>query len=80
MSTENGYNPAMPSSVSGTADGGIVSSRDFDGYEGLSKREHFAGLAMQAVVTADLNMNMTERDAAEFAVLQADALLKALAE
>jgi len=44
MSTENGYNPAMPSSVSGTADGGIVSSRDFEGYEGISKREYFAGL------------------------------------
>ena len=80
MSTENGYSPAMPSSVSRSDDGNIVSSRDFDGFEGLSKREHFAGLAMQAVVTADLNMNMTERDAAAFAVLQADALLKALAE
>jgi len=52
MSTENGYSPAMPSSVSCRADGGIVSSRDFEGYEGISKREYFAKAAMQGLLAS----------------------------
>jgi hypothetical protein len=52
MSTENGYSPAMPSSVSRSDYGNIVSSRDFDGYEGISKREYFAKAAMQGLLAS----------------------------
>ena len=43
---------------------------------GLTKREHFAAMAMLGMLSHDGNM----RDAATEAVKQADALLKALEE
>ena len=84
MSTENGYSPAMPSSVSRSDDGNIVSSRDFEGYEGLSKREHFAGLAMQGFASGPEYGRHGHRghhgaeDVAGLAVAWADALLAEL--
>ena len=44
-------------------------------YSGLTKREHFAGLAMQGLCS-DPNMNAL--GLVELAVVTADALLKAL--
>lgn len=51
-------------------------------YEGLTKREHFAGLAMQAITTGALSNNQTieYEDVARGALLIADALLKELGE
>jgi hypothetical protein len=43
---------------------------------GLTKREHFAGLAMQGLINDDANMRSTE--VARRAVLTADALLAEL--
>lgn len=45
---------------------------------GLTKREWFAGLAMQALATADTHFAMTEADIAGHSVAQADALLAEL--
>jgi len=64
--------PAMPISVSSSTHGNICSS-DFAYGEGLTKREHFAGLAMQGLLAHyGTVVNGT------FAVEFADALLKAL--
>lgn len=51
-STENGSWPAHPSSVSGTADGGVVSSAYFEGGEGLTKREYFAAQALKGLLAS----------------------------
>jgi len=49
---------------------------------GLSKREYFAGLAMQAIVSSgidnDSQTRFSEESIAEGAVLQADALIAEL--
>ena len=50
-------------------------------YKGLSKREHFAGLAMAAMLTAtdmDGQWKGIDADCAEQAVKEADALLAEL--
>jgi len=56
---------------------------DVDSYHGgmmlgLTKREYFSGLAMQSIVAADTQMNMTEDQISDCAVTQADSLLKRL--
>ena len=71
----NADKPAMPISVSSSTHGNICSS-DFDFGEGLTKREHFAGLAMQALLAKYGNENAD--DCASYAVEYANALLKAL--
>ena len=58
--------PAMP----------IVDNDDFLEY-GLSKREHFAGLAMQGML-CDSGLKLVHAKYAEYAVDMADALLKEL--
>ena len=67
----NADKPAMPISVSST--GGNLCSSDFEYGEGLTKREHFAGLAMQGLL-AHYGTVVNETCAVGFA----DALLKAL--
>jgi len=48
-------------------------------YTGLSKREYFAGLAMQGLLSnPEAGVDEAPNDAAEYAVKQADALLKEL--
>lgn len=47
----NGDMPASPQSVSRSDDGAVISSADFAGCEGLSKREAFAMAAMQGLLT-----------------------------
>jgi len=56
---------------------------DFNGDQtcpswGLSKREHFAGLAMAATIAADINNQLPIAEVVESAVEMADALLKEL--
>ena len=65
----------------------VFNTRDWEGSEGiivaggLSKREYFAGLAMQGFCTNDPNIGvmMCERkNIAELAVMRADALIAEL--
>jgi len=65
--------PAMPL----TTDQIDYSQRGF-GYDGLTKREYFAGLAMQGVMSADVYAEMSKDDCAKTAVANADALLAEL--
>lgn len=44
-------------------------------YPGLSKREYFAGLAMQAIISNPKSENCTHADVATVAFAQADAML-----
>jgi hypothetical protein len=66
MSTRNGSEPANPSDL------------DFPYYIGLTKREYFAGLALQGILAADTAAEWEMSLAAGYAVRMADALLKAL--
>jgi hypothetical protein len=72
----NADTPAMPISVSSSSIGEIICSSDFEYGEGLTKREHFAGLAMQGLLAH--NGNKDAAVCASFAVGFADALLKEL--
>ena len=54
----------------------VASDHDTD-YMGLTKREHFAGLAMQGLL-AHYGSNFTDDPAVWDAIQYADALLKAL--
>lgn len=44
--------------------------------EGISLRDHFAGLAMQGLLSSDINTKWDEDDVALIAYGQADAMLK----
>lgn len=55
--------PAMP----------VENTSDY--YHGLTKREYFAGLAMQGLLGEDVNHGYNVRTVAKWAVEQADALL-----
>jgi len=48
------------------------------GYRGLTKREHFAGLAMQGILAGDDGIDWEVNTVADLAVHEADALLAAL--
>ena len=47
-------------------------------FMGLTKREHFAGLAMQGVLSSDANLEMSPKEIATISVEQADVLLAEL--
>ena len=47
----NAYTPAMPLSVASDGSGDVLNSSDFEDGTGLTKREHFAGLAMQGLLS-----------------------------
>ena len=47
-------------------------------YIGLTKREHFAGLAMQAVISNSRQADKTAESVADFALRHANALLAEL--
>lgn len=49
-------------------------------HAGLTKREHFAGLAMQGLIAADHECVTDKDDIARYAVEVADALLEELAK
>ena len=46
--------------------------------EGLTKREYFAAMAMQGILSSDINTNLSIGTVTEYAVRQADSLIKAL--
>ena len=50
-----------------------LDSEHYGGSDGLTKREHFASLAMQSLII--LEHNFTANEIAEFAVKQADILM-----
>jgi len=71
--------PAMPQSVSHSSyDGQLTASYDFDGGQGLTKREHFAAMAMQGILSSSANPTWEKGDIAHSAIEYADALLEAL--
>ena len=72
---KNANKPATPISVSSSTHGNICSS-DFEYGDGLTKREHFAGLAMQSLL-AHYGTDGAD-ECASCAVEYANALLKAL--
>tara|TARA_B110000503_G_C6794012_1_gene268392 strand:- start:260 stop:496 length:237 start_codon:yes stop_codon:yes gene_type:complete len=72
---KNANKPATPISVSSSTHGNICSS-DFEYGDGLTKREHFAGLAMQSLL-AHYGTDGAD-ECASYAVKYANALLKAL--
>ena len=72
----NADKPATPISVSSSTHGNICSS-DFEYGEGLTKREHFAGLAMQGLMSDEAGY-LRWSDLAKDSVAVADALLEQL--
>ena len=72
----NADKPATPVSVSSSTHGTICSS-DFEYGEGLTKREHFAGLAMQGLLAQSDGPRSVKEMAFE-SLAMANALLKAL--
>lgn len=72
--------PAMPQSVAYSSSGDLTASFDFDGGQGLTKREHFAGEIMANLTHGGTDgMRPQHLDhVAEFSVKAADALLAAL--
>jgi len=80
MSMNNSELPAMPISVSQGPQGYFLTTDDYGLGMGLTKREHFAAMAMQGIY-ADLGSSeATYNDIAEMAVKAADALLKELSK
>lgn len=90
----NGNKPASPQSGYSTMDGADYISADIGG-TGLTKREHFAAMAMQGLLAGGTDArymdSLTDRQMSEFdwdsgaaisllAVNYANALLKALEE
>jgi len=82
---KNADSPAMPQSVSHSSyDGQITASYDFEGGEGLTKREHFAAMALNTILNSYNPYESGDFDSSEWdvtaknAVGLADALLKAL--
>ena len=79
----NADTPAMPLALDIRVD---ESGNQFcnDAYEGLTKREHFAGLAMQGILANSTTTSWTEEQwfnvISKQALNHADALLKQLGE
>jgi len=70
--------PAFPDNFAVGPQGDLYSSND-TGYGGLTKREYFAGLAMQGLINhGSHNRGLASGAFAEDAVIIADALLKEL--
>ena len=70
--------PAMPQPIAGNEDGVIDTSEYDPSNAGLTKREHFAGLAMQGFIASGYyKMNMAVGTSVR-AVRAADALLAEL--
>jgi hypothetical protein len=73
MNERNDGGPAFPVESVATGDGG----RRPQLYAGISKRDYFAGLAMQAAATNPVGADgFTFEERAEWAYRQADAMLK----
>lgn len=68
----NGSEPAAP-----VVDD-CISTHNQEIFYGLTKREHFAGLAMQGILANQYNASMTADAVAKQAIENAEALLKGL--
>lgn len=68
MITNNHQDPAFP----------FAHAEDDYVCYGMTRREYFAGEAMQGILVADSKFSMGPDIIAQCAVMQADALLKAL--
>jgi len=77
----NSDSPAAPQSGTEGASGDLNSSNDWGG-SGLTKREHFAGLAMQGILSsARINADeISSQRMAATSLKLADALLEELAK
>lgn len=64
---KNSDTPTMPTQINGG-----------DLYGGLTKREHFAGLAMQGLIAADSTRRVSYMAIASMSLKHADALLDEL--
>ena len=77
--------PAMPQSGTEGVSGDLNSSSDWGG-SGLTKREHFAGLAMQNIINRYNPWEQGDFDSSEYEIVAenavglADALLKELSK
>lgn len=80
MTIKNGDLPAMP--LANGADGTPWTARDLGNPEqviGLTKREYFAAMAMQGILSNGVDFTLHEdKDVAAAAVLHADLLLTEL--
>ncbi len=73
MTIKNGDLPAMP-----VEHMDYMHVKDKPYCNGMTKREQFAAMAMQGILAADANNDVSYPECAEWAVKQADALLEAL--
>lgn len=79
MTIKNGDSPSMPLMLTSEMVALIKSNPEQAGVaSGTSKRELFAAMAMQGILAADANNDVSYAECAEWAVKQADALLEAL--
>ena len=77
---ENKYRPAMPSTMA-VRDGIVTTIDEYDSQSvGLTKREHFAAIAMQGILSngSDHVHNRLPETIAKRAIEMADALLSEL--
>jgi len=72
---KNGNKPTNPCTIREIPKGSPLGGVDID-YHGLTKREYFAGLAMQGMLSQGWNSEV--QSCAAIAVMLADALLKEL--
>ena len=78
MKITNADMPAMPFLVGDTGVHNISKGWSEDATVGLTKLEHFAGLAMQGHLAGDIECIATSEEVAEQSVIYAKALLKEL--
>ena len=71
---------AQPVSVTTGLEGDVYNSTDVHRGSGLTKREHFAGLALQGGIEAIQRSQISAEDVAYLALKLADELIDALNE
>ena len=54
----------------------LQAQKEYSDRDAMTLRDHFAGLAMQGLLSADLENRLGEEDCAKFSYEQADAMLK----
>jgi len=75
---KNSDMPAMPLNSDEHADGFMNRQSIAITTAGLTKREHFAAMAMMGVMSADMYCDVKAKECAKIAVANADALLAEL--
>ena len=74
MSNINNGGPAFPCENIRTPNGGVIVS------DGMTLRDYFAAKAMQGLLSHTSNGNASDKNIAEWAYSQADAMLRARGE